>query len=273
MAVYRPKFVKQWNDPTTTLDWFNCTMAAGAMALDYDTLGHVQVMGGQLRNVSGDHVGGTNLNSPGLTTAWAHYGQVLHVHTGLHWDDVMTALKQNRSVVLQGLYSALPKAYRSKVNSLGFGGPHSVELQPEFNANSDILMGDPLNDHFIWVPQAALHAFANALGAAELHASNPQRIFFATSDAHVPVGTVDPQKYAHKVKVTAKPTLHVRTSPTTTAKTIAPDLKTGETVTTTWLRKRGGSYTVNGTIRTDWLGFTRAGHTVWIARGYTTIVS
>jgi hypothetical protein len=273
MTAYRPNFVHQYDDPTTTLDWFNCTMAAGAMALDFDTLGHIQVLGGQLRSVSGDKIGGTGLGSPGLEQAWKHYGQVLHGHTGLHWDDVMTALKQHRAIVLQGMYSALPKAYHSKINSLNFGGPHAVELQPEFNAAGDILMGDPLNEKFIWVPEAALRAFANALGSHDLGASNPQRIFFAASDAHVPVTVTDPQKYAHKVKVTAKPSLNVRTSPTTTAKTVSPDLHTGDVVTTTWLRKRGGSYTVNGTIRTDWLGFTRAGKTVWIARGYTTIVT
>jgi len=270
--VYRPKFVHQYDDPTTSLDWFNCTMASGAMALDYDTLGHVQVLGGQLRNVSGDHIGGTGLGSPGLTTSWAHYGQVLHVGTGGHWDDVMTALKHGRGVVLQGMYSALPKAYHSKVNSLGFGGAHAVYLNPEFNADGSVLMGDPLNEKFIWVPQAALRSFANALGAHELGASSPQRIFFASTDPHVIVVNPDPQRYAHKVKVTT-PTLHVRTSPTTTAKTIAPDLHAGDTVTTTWLRKRGGAYTVSGTIRTDWLGFPRAGKTVWIARAYTKVIS
>jgi hypothetical protein len=273
MAAYRPKFVHQYDDPTTSLDWFNCTMASGAMALDFDTLGHVQVLGGQLRNVSGDKIGGTGLGNPGLTRSWAHYGQVLDVGTGGHFDDVITALKRHRGVILQGLYSALPKAYHSKVNSLGFGGAHAVYLNPEFNTDGYVLMGDPLNDKWIWVPQAALRSFANALGAHEKGAHNPQPIFFATSDAHVPVTVVDPQKYVHKVKATAKPTLNVRTSPTTTAKTIAPDLKFGEVITTTWLRKRGGAYTVNGTIRSDWLGFTRSGKTVWIARGYTTIVS
>lgn len=273
MAVYRPKFVKQWDDPTTGLDWFNCTMASGAMALDYDTLGHVQVLGGQLRSVSGDHTGGTGLGSPGLEQAWHHYGQVLRVATGQHFDDAMTALKQHRPVVLQGMYSALPKAYHSKVNSLSFGGPHAVYLNPEFNANGDVLMGDPLNDHFIFVPQAALRSFANALGSHELGASNPQRIFFAYGDPHVPVVDPDPQRYVHKVKATAKPTLRVRKEPTTSAPVIAPALDPGTVVTTTWLRKRGGKYVVGGTIRTDWLGFTRAGKTVWIARGYTTIVS
>ena len=272
MPVYRPRFIKQYNDPTTIYDWDDCNMAAGAMALDFDTLGHVQVLGGQLRAASGhgSTPGGTNLND--LARGWAHYGQALHIGTGNHFADAMTAIKQVRGVVLQGLYGALPKAYHTPHNSQGFAGAHSVYLNPEVDAHGSILMGDPLNDEWIWVPQAALAAFANALGSSQLGASNPQRIFFATSDPHVPAVTPsDPQPYIHTVQVTATPNLNVRAQPNTSS-AIVGSLATGAKVSTTALRVRGGAYSVSGVVRTDWLGFTFKGATAWIARAYTKLV-
>lgn len=270
MAVYRPKFVRQWSDPTTTLDWLNCTMAAGAMALDFDTLGHFQEWGGELRAVCGDKVGGTGLGSPGLEQAWRHYGQTLHVETGDDWASVMRALRARRNVVLQGLYSALPKAYHSKLNSLGFGGPHAVDLNPEFNGSS-ILMGDPLNDHWIWVPESALKSFAAALGRKELGSSS--KLFFATTDAHVPAPSVtDPVKYVHTVEVTASPFVNIRENPTAASADVG-NLNHGARFKTTYLRRYGGRYTVNGVVRTDWLGFPHNGETDWVARAYTKVVA
>jgi len=182
--VYRPKFVPQYNDPTTTLDWFNCTMASGAMGLDFDTLGGVRVLGGQLRAVSGDYSGGSGLGSPGLTRAWAHYGQTLHILTGQGWQSVVDALHQYRGVILQGMYGALPKQYRSPFNSPTFDGPHAMYLNPEQNVDGDVLTGDPLNKDFIWIPQSALRSFAQALGVHEGFSSS--YIFAGTSDAHAP---------------------------------------------------------------------------------------
>jgi hypothetical protein len=268
MAVYRPIFRKQWDDPTTVWDWDNCTMAAGAMALDFDTLGHIQVMPGTLRAVS-PHKGGGGDNLPDLAAAWAHYGQVLHVQAGLHWDDFLTDIKQVRGVVLQGLYGALPKTYHSPHNSLNFGGAHAMYVNPEVNAAGSLLVGDPLEDDWKWIPQAALLAYARALGSSQLGASSPQRLFFATTDPHVPaVQPSDPMPYVHTVQVTATPNLNVRAQPTTNS-AIVGSLKTGATVSTTQLRVRGGAYTVSGVVRTDWLASSGG----WIARAYTKLIS
>jgi len=266
--TYRPDFEKQWGDPTTTLDWVNCTMAAGAMALDFDTLGHVDVEPGVLRSHSGDFSGGTSLNSPGLSRAWAYYGQVLHVQTGDDWASVITALRAYKGVVLQGVYGALPKAYRSPLNSLGFVGPHAVYLNPEFQDDGDALMGDPLNDKYVWVPQSALRSFAAALGAAELGSAS--KLFFATSDSHEPVVT-DPVGYAHTVQVTARPYVNVREAPSAGSADVG-NLAYGVKFKTTRLRRYGGRYIVNGTIRTDWLGFTHNDEEDWVARAYTKVV-
>lgn len=269
--MYRPKFKAQWNDPTTTLDWQNCTMASGAMAIDFDTLGHVDVMGGTLRAASGDTVGGTTLD--GLAKAWAHFGQTLSIQTGNDWADVIVALKGSRGVVLQGMYGALPKAYHSPLNSLTFTGPHAIYLNPEFSATGDILMGDPLNNQYIWVPQSALQAFANALGSHELGASSPQRIFFATTDAHVPPPPppADPSVYVHTVEVTARPYVNIRETASASSADVG-NLATGARVKTTHLCKNGGKYTVDGVVRTDWLGFMHDGEEDWIARAYTKVI-
>lgn len=266
--TYRPGFKKQWNDPSGTLDWFNCTMASGAMALDFDTLGHVDVLPGTLRAVSHDSIGGTGLGSPGLETAWAHYGQVLHIQTGADFPVMMTALREYRAVVAQGMYGALPKAYRSPLNSLGFTGPHAVALLPEFQSDGDVLMGDPLNDKYIWVPQSALHTFMAALGSAELGSSS--KLFFASSDAHRPVVT-DPVPYVHTVEVTASVAVNIRENPTGASADVG-DFKHGARFKTTHLRRYGGRYIVNGTMRTDWLGFLHNGETDWVARAYTKVV-
>lgn len=269
--TYRPKFVAQYDDPSTTLDWLNCTMASGAMGLDYDTLGHVQVLGGTLRSHSGDSVGGTGFGDPGLTRSWAHYGQTLHVGTGGHWDDVMAALKSGRNVVLQGMYGSLPKAYRSPLNSLTFTGPHAVDLNPEFNAMGDILMGDPLNNKWVWVPQIVLSRFAEALGYREYGATSPQKIFFAASDAHVAApAVIDPVPYVHLVEVTAT-TVNIREQ-ATAASPDRGDFKRGSKIKTTQLRRHGGRYTINGVVRTDWIGFNHDGETDWVARGYTRVI-
>lgn len=278
--TYRPKFVRQWNDPTTRLDWFNCNMASGAMALDFDTLGAVQKWGGQLRAHSGDYVGGTGLNDPGLTRAWRYYGQTLHVRTGNHWHDVMASLKEYRAVVLQGWYGKLPARYQSQLNSFSFVAGHSVVLLPEFK-DGNILMGDPLSDRFTWVPERYLKAFAEELGRRELGASTPQRLFYAVSDAHVPAKSpalpptaptvTDPVKYVHTVQITAT-TLNIRESASASSKDVG-NLRRGARIKTTHLRRKGGSYTVGGTRRTDWLGFTHNGETDWVARAYTKVVT
>ena len=266
--TYRPGFKKQWGDPSGTLDWFNCTMAAGAMVLDFDTLGHVDVLPGTLRSHSGDSSGGTGLGSPGLERAWAYYGQTLHVQTGDDFAGVVTALRSYKAVVSQGMYGALPKVYRSPLNSLSYTGPHAVALLPEFQADGDVLMGDPLNDKYIWVPQAAIRSFMAALGAAQLGSAS--KLFFASSDAHKPV-VIDPVKYVHTVVVTADPYVNIRETPSAGSADVG-NLNKGAKVATTWLRRYGGAYIVNGQKRTDWLGFMHNGETDWIARAYTKVV-
>jgi hypothetical protein len=167
------------------------------------------------------------------------------------------------------MYGELPARYQSPLNSFSFAGPHAVVLLPEFNSNGDILMGDPLNNKYIFVPQTYLRSFANALGKKELGAASPQDIFYASSDAHKPV-VVDPVPYVHTVEVTAT-TLNIRETPSASAADVG-DLKRGARIKTNYLRRKGGAYTVNGVIRTDWIGFLHNGETDWVARAYTKVI-
>jgi len=80
-----------------------------------------------------------------------------------------------------------------------------------------------------------------------------------------------PIPYAHTVEVLARPSLSVRQTPTTAAARVA-SLPYGRDVVTTRLEKYGGTYAVNGAVRTDWLGVKAGTRTGWIARGYTRLV-
>jgi hypothetical protein len=80
-----------------------------------------------------------------------------------------------------------------------------------------------------------------------------------------------PIPYAHTVDVLARPSLNVRTAPTTAAARVA-SLPYGRDLATTRLEKYGGKYTVSGATRTDWLEVRAGGRTGWVARGYTRLV-
>ena len=80
-----------------------------------------------------------------------------------------------------------------------------------------------------------------------------------------------PIPYPHTVGVLARPSLNVRRAPTTGAAKLA-SLAHGRDVVTTRLEKYGGKYTVNGTVRTDWLEVRAGTRMGWIARGYTRLV-
>jgi hypothetical protein len=80
-----------------------------------------------------------------------------------------------------------------------------------------------------------------------------------------------PIPYRHTVDVTARPSVNVRRAPTTAA-TKTGSLPQGRDVATTRLEKFGGRYSVNGTVRTDWLEVRVGTRTGWVARGYTRLI-
>ncbi len=179
--MYRPLFRPQWPDPTTTLDWKNCTMASGAMALDFHTQGKVQKWGGELRTLSGDTVGGTGI--PELAKAWSKLGYTLIDRRGHTWADVMTDLRAGRGVVLQGDYDVLTGTNTCQGT---FDGDHAIYLNPQLYGSGSVMeiaVGDPLCGAFKTISVGVLKAYAEKLGRAQYGYSNPQKIFFGSTRA------------------------------------------------------------------------------------------
>lgn len=175
--MYRPKFRPQWPDPTTTLDWTNCTMSSGAMMLDFHTQGKVQKWGGELRKLSGDTSGGTNLDN--LKTAWTKLGYTFIDRRGSTWAQVLADLKNGRGVVLQGDYDVLLGSHSCQSS---FDGDHAVYANPEINADG-IVVGDPLCGAFKRIPVSVLKAYTEKLGRRVYGTTSPQKILFGVSRA------------------------------------------------------------------------------------------
>ena len=177
----RPIFRRQLGDPTTTLDGYLCTMESGAMALDYQTGGRVQVWGGQLVKHSGRDEStilkrGTNLGN--VQTAWRHHGETLFVRSGGTWSDVERAIDQGRAVILQGDYDVFTMAERCQDS---FDEDHAIMLLPE-RTGSRILRGDPLCSDFDWVEASQLRRYAEKLGRRFMgKRRGEQRIYYAIS--------------------------------------------------------------------------------------------
>lgn len=178
--MYRPLFRPQYPDPTTTMDWSNCTMASGAMALDFHTLGKVQKWGGELRKHQSDQTGGTDIGD--LKQAWAYYGYTLVDRRGKDWNQLVADLKSGRGVVLQGDYEVLTGADSCQTS---FDGDHAIYLNPQFyNGNLNVAVGDPLCKAFKQITMANLKKYAEKLGRATYGTTSPQKILYATTAAH-----------------------------------------------------------------------------------------
>ncbi len=177
--MYRPLFRPQSPDPTTTLDWYNCTMTSGAMALDFHTQGKVQKWGGELRKASGDVVGGTGI--PDLIRAWDKFGYTLTDRREKTWGDLVADLKNGKGVVLQGDYDVLTGGNTCQGT---FNGDHAIYLNPEFaNVSTEILVGDPLCDKFKYIPITVLKAYAEKLGRRVYGVHSLQPILYAVTRA------------------------------------------------------------------------------------------
>lgn len=176
--MYRPLFRPQYPDPTTTQDWTNCTMASGAMLLDFHTQGNVQKWGGELRRLQSDQVGGTDIGD--LKVAWYRLGFTLNDRRGRTWADVIVDLKSGRGVVLTGDYDVLLGRHSCQGT---FNGNHAVYLNPNSFNTDGIVVGDPLCNAYKRIPISALKAYSEKLGRSVYGSTTPQKIMYATSRA------------------------------------------------------------------------------------------
>ena len=185
---YVPPFRYQIGDPTTDLDGKICTLEAGAMALEFETLGGVSLWGGDMVPYCGKSRNailglvpkvpmGTNLDQ--VDAAWHHWGKDLIVKA-LPWASVIAAVAEGRAVVLQGLYAALG-TYRAST----FTGSHAMIVLPKPASKSGwSIVGDPLRRDYIEIPDTVLRAFAETLAQSERH--NVTQLFFAVTTPHIP---------------------------------------------------------------------------------------
>lgn len=168
---YRPTFRKQ--DPAadprepgggesssrgTDHGWSNCTMASGAMALDFDTLGDRELWGGDLRHKQGDLEGGTDLYD--LRAAWSAYGRTLTIRSGAGWEGLKDDREAGRFLVVQG-EGNVP-------GSETFDGGHACVVGPETNGDGKWLFGDPLASGWQWVTASSIRDWMEAWAGSGL---------------------------------------------------------------------------------------------------------
>lgn len=182
---YLPIFRRQIGDPTTNLDSYICTLESGAMALDWETRGAVQVWGGELipwtgRTEASIAASGTNLGN--VRQAWLHWGKSLSVRSGQSWTQLMQCLAQGRGVILQGDYDQFSRAEKCQV---GFERDHAIFLLP-FMVGSKILTGDPLCSTYHGREESSLRAYAEKLGRKVYGTTAPQKILFAVTSPWIP---------------------------------------------------------------------------------------
>jgi hypothetical protein len=125
----RPLFLPEGPDTACILHgqklgWANCTCLSFGMGIDRSTLGAVRLSGCQLRDESGDYVGGTSIDQMAIVAARHHV--VVDVRTGPrvvppHWAAIQ--LQNDRAISLAGNASAL---VRTQFRSTGGPVNHNI---------------------------------------------------------------------------------------------------------------------------------------------------
>lgn len=191
-GLYRPAHVEQDPavDPAEPTDessstgndhgWSNCTMAAGAMALDYHTQGRLKKHGGHLRHKQGDLSGGTDLYD--LRDAWGAYGETLSIRSGGGWAKVKDDRADGRMLVMQGSGNV--------PGSATFDGGHACAVSPETHSDGRWLFGDPLATDWQWVSESSIRTWAEHWQGSIAYAASAA--FPASSSTPPPPTVVEP---------------------------------------------------------------------------------
>jgi hypothetical protein len=156
---YIPAFQYQlvYTDPQ---GGYSCTAYSTAMAVDKATYGGTRVTGHEIRDLSGVYAyTGMTLADARIATNKLQVPIVRGVGT---WDGVMAALRANRGVVLQGVYSKVPLNLRGQVS---FVGRHAIYLDYLHSTGLYVYVMDPLSKAGPrWWPVSVLRSFAEQLG-------------------------------------------------------------------------------------------------------------
>lgn len=246
------------------LAWLNCTCASGATALDRDTRGRDRTTGGKVRALTGDTIGGTNLDQvdAALRSGWPPQDH-LDSRRMMAFDDAVDEVASGRGAVVQIGYDG-GFAGTKLDGSPGFTGNHAIYWNAVRVARgpdgvldyerSRAQVHDPLWDGrrpgipsplLRWIPLSTLR---RACGRLEL--SNGVRVgtgrgyFGFTRDTEPDAPKPDPiipiQYGANTMIVAGGLTLHsshvmalkagqvLRREPTTTSPVVTRMAKTGE---------------------------------------------
>ena len=152
--------------------WSGCTMSAGAMALDFHTLGAIRKWGGDLRH-SGqpDMSGGTDLYD--LQIAWSMFGETLEIRSGSGWDALRKDRSEGRAIILQGSGNV--------PGSATYDGGHCICVLPETHSDGRWLQADPLCTGPEWVNETDLQFWASDFSTS---------IAYARTAPHLPEADV-----------------------------------------------------------------------------------
>lgn len=130
----------KWTSWGTKFDKYNCTFASHAMLLDRHTYGKVQATPKNLRWLSGDKSGGSNMKFNAIAWKKKGSGYKLNYTTNGPWSGVIDRLRAGRGVVLFGDYDRFPERYKCQA---GFGGNHAVYVH-KIDGNGNFVVHDPL---------------------------------------------------------------------------------------------------------------------------------
>ena len=255
VTAYRPKFVKQLDG--SKYAGLNCTCAAGAMALDRDTLGHKTSTGAIIRNWTGDTVGGTRQVQVADAIERA-YGVELDVETPILTADALRRLDAGQGMMLAG-QSAATRGTKWQASET-FTGNHQW-YDNERRKNSSVAGGyehliyDPLADGRragiaqspMWIPENVVLDFARRLDIDGLGTRLGYGRFYAVfthdTEPHLVLrygGTALKPPQVKTIHVPAGHKANVRRRPTTEA-AIVNRKANGSTFTAYQVTKTGQS--------------------------------
>lgn len=137
---YKPGFEKQ--STGSSLQWFNCAAASGAMLADQATLGIRDPTPDRFRKLTGDKVGGLHMSSVGNALETLGIDAMVYDNDNhLRFPILKTKVERGQMAVIAGDYEVLPHELRGDKD---YRGDHSVFLWRIFKNVS--IIGDPLND-------------------------------------------------------------------------------------------------------------------------------
>lgn len=163
----RPVFVKQLDG--SRYGGLNCTCASAAMALDRYTIGKERTTGAYVRALTGDTMGGTNLDqvANALKSRW---GITLDVERGETFDRFYDRIRAGQGAILQG-WAGVTKGTKWQASE-SFSGNHAWYVN-DHNENG-FLVYDPLADGRrdgiatspMRIPKSVVQEFAGKLNVA-----------------------------------------------------------------------------------------------------------